>query len=169
MGNSAGQQAGSTLVSALISTYYICMDELVFSRRKAKKTRSEGSVVLKWLVSAAFISLSLFLFYNIFRSIQITAAKLEILNRAEKEVDELRVENIRLIMEKHTVQSPDYVETEARNRLNYSQEGEILFVIPDSVMNSAGEELEGILSESDSADGSKEVWRLWFDFFLLGV
>jgi hypothetical protein len=96
--------------------------------------------------------------------------KLEILKQAEREVDQLRIENIELILQRGTFQSDDYIETEARNRLNYSKNGEILFVIPESTIKVAGRELERILSDKgQSAVQPKTVWEKWYDFFLLGV
>lgn len=145
------------------------MDDVVFKRRVNRAVAKSDSGALKMVVNLGFLVLSFFLFYNIFRSIQITGAKLEILNRAEKEVDSLRVENIRLILEKDTVQSPDYIETEARNRLNYSKDGEILFIIPDSVLELAKEELEVIISGEKGGVEEKEIWKQWYDFFLFGV
>lgn len=145
------------------------MDDVVFKRRVNRAVAKSDSGALKMVVNLGFLVLSFFLFYNIFRSIQITGAKLEILNRAEKEVDSLRVENIRLILEKDTVQSPDYIETEARNRLNYSKDGEILFIIPDSVLELAKEELEVIISGEKGEVEEKEIWKQWCDFFLFGV
>lgn len=145
------------------------MDDVVFKRRVNRAVAKSDSGALKMVVNLGFLVLSFFLFYNIFRSIQITGAKLEILNRAEKEVDSLRVENIRLILEKDTVQSPDYIETEARNRLNYSKDGEILFIIPDSVLELAKEELEVIISGEKGEVEEKEIWKQWYDFFLFGV
>lgn len=116
------------------------------------------------------LALSLFLMYNIVKSIQITTLKLEILKQAEQEVDQLRIENVDLILQKGTFQSDDYIETEARNRLNYSKNGEILFVIPDSTIKVAQEELDRILSgQEDSVVEPRSVWEQWYDFFLLGV
>jgi cell division protein FtsB len=146
------------------------MEKVIFRSKKEKREVGGAINPLNILVQFSLLAISLFLLYNIARSIQITTLKLEILKQAEREVDQLRVENIELILKKGTFQSADYIETEARNRLNYSQKGEILFVIPDSSMDSAALELERILSGAEQAEAIKRaVWEKWYDFFLLGV
>lgn len=146
------------------------MEKVIFKSQSQKKDRSKGVNPFNLLVQFSMLALSLFLMYNIAKSIQITTLKLEILKQAEREVDQLRIENVDLILQKGTFQSDDYIETEARNRLNYSKNGEILFVIPDSTIKVAQEELGRILSgREDSIVQPRSVWEQWYDFFLLGV
>jgi cell division protein FtsB len=59
---------------------------------------------------------------------------LEILNHAEKEVGDLRLDNLELLTLSEYMKSDEYLETEARNRLNLSGKGETVFVIPDEIL-----------------------------------
>ena len=146
------------------------MDNVVFRSNKPSEKASGSGGLIRGMINLSLVGLSLFLLYNIGRSVQIATLKLEILRKAEREVDELRIENVELILRKDTVQAQDYIETEARNRLNYSQDGEILFVISDPVMEQASVELEEILTgREDEGVITRETWEQWYDFFLLGV
>jgi cell division protein FtsB len=146
------------------------MEKVMFRSKREKKATSDKANPFNILVQFSLLGLSMFLLYNIVRSVQITTQKLEILKQAESEVDRLRIENVELILRKDTFQSDDYIETEARNRLNYSKNGEVLFVIPESTIEVAQAELERILTgKGQVEEKSRSVFEEWYDFFIIGV
>ena len=165
--------------------YSITMKEKVFFKEQKNnvsagkiqkqqgRANGNGNFIGKLLVNLTIVIISSFLLYNVFKSIQISSAKLGILEQAEQEVDELRLRNLELLLKKIRVESEDYVETEARNRLNYARDGEIVFVIPESAMELAKEEVKTILEIEDLSAGAgeetKTIFEQWRDFFIKGV
>jgi len=93
-----------------------------------------------------------------------------ILEQAKEEVTQLRIENVKLVMESTSVGTEDYVIREARNRLNYSKEGEIRVVIPDNVIASIRAKYENIPDESNALSGNlKDNLMIWQDFVINGI
>ncbi|MBD3328994.1 hypothetical protein GF357_00670 [Candidatus Dojkabacteria bacterium] len=133
--------------------------------RKAQSKITEQSRTPKAVrlgLQIVFIITSFFLLYNVAKSIYQTNFKLQILQQAEKEVEGLRLENIDLVMESDRVIEDEYIEAEARNRLNYGLDGEIQLVIPDELVNA---ELEEDLVHADS----RSVLQEWLDFLVIGL
>jgi len=60
------------------------------------------------------------------------------------------------------------LETEARNRLNLSKKGEVAFVIPEEILEKGLLQVERILNE-DERVSDIENWRIWQDFFIVGI
>lgn len=146
------------------------MDTISFKERKINGKRNGGGPLwFSILVQAFLIVASIFLIYNIGRSIQTALAKLNIADTAKTEVDELRLENISLLLNKDSLESDDFIETAARDRLNYSKEGEIIFVIPEAVLDSSKGQLEGILNNDEGVIKNLEVWEVWKGFLISGV
>lgn len=146
------------------------MDTVSFKKRKSVKRRNGGEAL--WtsiLIQAFLIVASIFLIFNIGRSIQAALAKLDIADTAKGEVDELRLENITLLLNKDALESDDFIETAARDRLNYSKEGEIIFVIPETVLEYSKGQLKEVLDEEEGIVEQKEVWEVWRGFFIEGV
>jgi len=83
----------------------------------------------------AFIALSTYFLSQTVRSVDITRQKLDIFDRAKEEVGDLRITNIKLILMSERVETEEYIEEEARNRLNYAKDGEILFIIPEELLS----------------------------------
>ena len=131
---------------------------------------SSGSKLVKNIFTIIFIGISLFMFYNIFKSLNIAHQKNLILEQAKEEVTQLRIENVKLVMESTSVGTEDYVIREARNRLNYSKEGEIRVVIPDNVIASIRAKYENIPDESNALSGNlKDNLLIWQDFVINGI
>jgi cell division protein FtsB len=139
-----------------------------YSRRK----KEEKDILQKFtgsrVGSILFLILSGILIYNIVKSIVITSEKLEILNQAEQEVSELRLENLELIVSTEYMTSDEYLETEARNRLNLSKKGETAFVIPEEMLERGKILVENILKDEEGT-GRAENWKIWRDFFIVGI
>ncbi len=110
-------------------------------------------------VKFVFLGISVFLLYNVFHSVDITVQKVNILKNAREEVETLRVTNLELATQLQSMQNPEYIEVEARDRLNFSGTNDIVFVIPDSLLETAGERLDMILNEKEEVERSNlEVW-----------
>lgn len=143
------------------------------NREKRAKSRKNPYVRILTLGILSFISV--FLLSQSIRSVRLTYEKLNIFELAKKEVDELRLVNITLLQEKEDVITDDYVETVARNRLNYSKEGEISFIIPEDVIEDPI--LDRYLDQFKEYDlvidtkVSKKsgFFDSWLDFFITGV
>jgi len=114
------------------------------------------------------IILSGILIYNITKSMIITSEKVQILSQAEKEVSNLRLDNLENLLLIEYMTSDEYLETEARNRLNLSKKGEVAFVIPEEILEKGLLQVERILNEDERVSGI-ENWRIWQDFFIVGI
>lgn len=107
---------------------------------------------------------SMFLIYNIFKSIDLTVKKVAILRQAEEEVDDLRLKNISLLLSREEVETDDYIETEARDRLNLARKDELVFVISDIAMEYGNDAVERILKPPAQGD-DRPVYSQWVEFF----
>jgi len=145
---------------------------LIFNMKYSRRKKEEKDILQKFtgsrVGSILFLILSGILIYNIVKSIVITSEKLEILNQAEQEVSELRLENLELIVSTEYMTSDEYLETEARNRLNLSKKGETAFVIPEEMLERGKILVENILKDEEGTGGA-ENWKIWRDFFIVGI
>lgn len=83
------------------------------------------------------------------------------------EVDELRLNNLQLALLLENMESKEYLEVQARNRLNFAGEKEYIFVIPENVLEEAGKNIEGILQINQEED--IKVYEEWQRFLLEGI
>lgn len=113
-----------------------------------------------------FLGLTAFMTYNIFRTLTLSGQKLQVLEQAEQEVEQLRLDNIKLVMQRNDVITDDYIETQARNRLNYSKKGETQVVIPDTVIEKLKDQ-SAVMGVNDSNQAS--VLEKWLEFFTKGL
>lgn len=153
----------------------IIMDRILYKTNEEIKNfrRSEESNTFKPLLENIFvkiglIAISFFLFYNIYHSIIITSEKLKISKKANEEVSKLRVENLRLGLELENMKSSEFLEVQARDRLNLSSSGEYIFIIDKNLLNSAKESLRVYLGEDDSVSNTSS-FEAWRKFFIDGV
>ena len=118
------------------------------------------------VVKLIFVGISVFLLYNVLHSVDITIQKVNILKNARTEVESLRVTNLELATQLQSMQNPEYIEVEARDRLNFSGTNDVVFVIPDSLLDSAGERLSVILDEK--VEENKSNMEVWLDLLVHG-
>ena len=118
------------------------------------------------VVKLIFVGISVFLLYNVLHSVDITIQKVNILKNAREEVETLRVTNLELATQLQSMQNPEYIEVEARDRLNFSGTNDIVFVIPDSLLQTAGERLSMILDER--VEDNKSNLEVWLDLLVHG-
>ena len=141
-----------------------------FVRKRQEK--ENGDLLKKITGSRAgglmLLFLSGLLIYNVVKSIVITSEKLEILNQAENEVSDLRLNNLELLVLTEYMTSDEYLETEARNRLNLSKKGEVAFVIPEQILEKNISDVESILN-SDEETSNTGNCKVWYDFFNTGI
>ena len=145
---------------------------MYISMRDIKENTNQNDFLQKFTESRVgsilFLGLSVILLYNVVKSIVITSEKLEILNHAEKEVGDLRLDNLELLTLSEYMKSDEYLETEARNRLNLSGKGETVFVIPDEILKKGISDVEEILKRDEGNENIENI-EIWKDFFLNGI
>ncbi|HHX99546.1 TPA: hypothetical protein GX533_02635 [Candidatus Dojkabacteria bacterium] len=120
------------------------------------------------LVQIALVGIAIFLFYSVYNSIKITSEKLEISKRAKQEVDELRLKNLKLELALESMQTPEYLEVQARDRLNFSGENEYLFVIPESLLEHAKEGIDTYLY-GNQEKVQDPTYIVWYEFLKYGI
>jgi cell division protein FtsB len=154
------------------------MDRVIYKRnRENSKSNSNGEglkIFNNLFFQIGFIVISAILLYSIYKAVNITSVKLDILNRAEREVEELRLANLSLSIEMLDMSTDKYLEKEARNRLNYAGKNEIAFVLPQSSLEYANQQVEKILNKQASKSiatnqTGKEALDAWVEFILKGV
>jgi len=123
-----------------------------------------------WLFKIAALSISVVLLYSVFNSVKIAIQKLEILKRAEQEVQDLRLTNLHLSISIKDMSTDRYLEKEARDRLNFGGQNEVVFVIPENSLDIASGEVKKIIEpkvESVYEEGSNI--DEWVSFVITGV
>ena len=148
------------------------MDKITYSggntRIKGETIRKSGGILDNILTKIFFIVISVILLYNVFHSFKIMFQKKEILNRARIEVERLRLTNLELEITLEDMQSVEYLEIQARDRLNFGGEKEFVFVIPDEVMADYSVKLQEIVSTKPVVS-SRRGHEVWVDFIVRGI
>ncbi len=135
-----------------------------------KNRRVQKPKLFKVLGIFAMLAFVAFISYHLFLAVNIANEKLQILEVAQKDVAELRIQNLDLVLEKRDIVSMEYIEKEARDKLRYSREEEVLFVIPKSLLES--EWVEQKLNEAsgfeDDFEEKKpdEIFEIWKNFLI---
>ncbi len=151
------------------------MDKAIRVRKDRQEFQKEGNlefmrVFNSIFVKIFFLGISAFILWSVYNSVNITIQKLEILKKAEREVEDLRIQNLYLSISVKDMSTDKYLEKEARNKLNFGDNGEILFVIPESVMTQAGKDISEI-QQSRGRDifENENRWNVWVKFILQGI
>ena len=139
----------------------------------AKIRRSEGKTLgtsnfLSIALSAVFVGLSALLVINSAKSLSTAYQRNLLLDQAKSEVQDLRVRNLELMQELDYVSSSAYVEEEARNRLLYAKNSEVLILLPQISDKSD----DTVISEDVTAEDEKNDpngWGRWWNFLRDGV
>ncbi|WKZ31464.1 MAG: hypothetical protein QY318_01735 [Candidatus Dojkabacteria bacterium] len=135
---------------------------------KRRQLKGEQSGLIKLLVRLGLVMMTFFLLYQTGLTIYHTQEKLMIIENAKQEVDNLRLENLEVYIENREVTSDDHVETESRDRLNYTQDGEVVFVIQESLLEKPELKhyIEAVKSgEEENLGRDKKVYQYWVEFF----
>jgi cell division protein FtsB len=99
---------------------------------KRKKSKSASAVFVSVLISLIFVTLSAVLAVNSVKSITTAYQRFLLLEQAKEEVSQLRMRNLELIQRREHILQEDYVEKEARDRLYYVKDGEVMVVLPET-------------------------------------
>lgn len=107
------------------------------------------------------ILIVLILIYNLITQIVATLKSGDRLDLATEKLHQLEVKNKEIKNKLEEVKSQTFIETEARNRLGLSKEGEIIVIIPD-------EKIDLILGHNKKEEKSRLPnylgwWKLFFN------
>ncbi|OGE14168.1 hypothetical protein A3F00_05305 [Candidatus Daviesbacteria bacterium RIFCSPHIGHO2_12_FULL_37_11] len=111
-------------------------------------------------IAVAFgLILFLVITWNIIGQIISTLKSGERLNNAVSELHNLEVKNKELKEKLEEVKNPDFIETQARDKLGLVREGEILVIIPQ-------EKIDSILGLTKKAEEVRlQNWKGWLKLF----
>lgn len=137
-------------------------------KSRGKKGPKSNFLYNNFVTRVTVLVVSAFLLYNVGNSISITIQKLNILQKARVEVDNLRLKNLELALLLDGIQGVEYLEIQARNRLNFAGEEEYVFVIPEEVLENTQSDLESLLGDHKEKEEQK-VHEIWEDFLLGGL
>lgn len=148
------------------------MQKIRYNKRKSNFKRKDDStwfnkILESGLGKIVLLGVSILMLLSVYRSSRQMTQKISLLNQAEQEVRELRLENLALSLEIEQAGTIDNLEKEARDRLNYGKEDEIVFVIDDSTVQLGKERVEDILYPMDE-DVKVDVFDQWIDFVIEG-
>ncbi|MDD4382164.1 MAG: septum formation initiator family protein [Candidatus Dojkabacteria bacterium] len=149
------------------------MDKVIYKPKERRYTEDvKGKRVDTFfngiLVKILLLGISIFLFYNIGHSVMLTIQKIDILRKAQREVENLRLKNLELATLLDSMQSVEYLEVEARDRLSFSAKKDFVFVIPESLLSMASNHLEKIVDEN-YVEETEYGFKVWKDFILSGI
>lgn len=151
------------------------MSQSIRVRRERGSNTHNESYDLSFLFDSIFVKflllgVSVFILMSVYNSVNITIQKLDILKKAEKEVEDLRIQNLYLSINMKEMSTDKYLEKEARNRLNFGDTEEIVFVIPDTVMDQAEIDVTKVL-DSDKGEIVRygSTFSSWVEFLMKGI
>jgi cell division protein FtsB len=148
------------------------MDRFVYrdnSRVRENKPIGLGTSLFNNAVTKILLLvISTFLLYNVVHSINITVQKLDIHKRARIEIDSLRLKNLELALSLENMQSVEYLEIQARDRLNFAGEKEYVFVIPEKVLEGVQDDVEMFL-KGDEKKEERSSYEIWKNFLMNGI
>jgi cell division protein FtsB len=129
-----------------------------------------GNLFDSFFVKIILLAVTGFIFFSVYNSFNITFQKLEILKQAEREVEELRIKNLHLSIGMKDMSTDTYLEKEARDRLNFGKEGEIVFVLPKNSLELANEQVKKITQgEQEEVYRNGYNFTEWISFVMEGV
>ena len=113
---------------------------------------------MKKIVYVGVIIISIFIINNFVRSIVNLWSKQDILVKAQKELIDKKRKNEDLKKKLSIVQSQDFLEQEARNKLLMVKPGEKQVLISQELLNSTG-------SAKEKLEENKPNWQKWWELF----
>lgn len=122
-----------------------------------RKLNSRGKNYIKY----ALLIVSLVLILAIGRSTLRLLGRGDAIKEAEKRVEELREEQAKLLQMKERVETKEFIEEQAREKLGLAKEGEVVVVLPsEEVLRKFAPEIE----EEEFAE-KLPIWRRWKRMF----
>ena len=102
-------------------------------RRVVKKRKKrQMTPIFKLIVLSVFIA-GVFFSYSVFSEIYKTIELKQQLAQVEKQLQEIKDENVRLTSQKDKLEDPNYVQSYARGNYMLTKDGEEIFYLPSSV------------------------------------
>ena len=142
-----------------------------FKQKKSSRVERKENFVNKLLNSGfgkiLLLAISILMILSVYRSIKQMGQKISLLKQAEYEVEELRIKNLELSLQIEDASDIGYLEKEARDRLNYGQENEIVFVINDELIEVGKNKVLAILYP-ESVEEDINVLDEWVEFIVEG-
>lgn len=115
--------------------------------------------MLKKLIYGILILIALIIAYNLVLQIVQAIKSGERLSEATDKVYQLQIQNKELKKKLTKIQSPDFIESQARDKLGLSKKGETVVIIPEQILNL-------VLGASSSAQTTRlPNWLGWFRVF----
>ncbi len=115
--------------------------------------------MIKKLVIVAIISAGLIAGYNLISQILEATKSGDRLSQAADLVHKLEIRNKDLKKKLEAIQTPEFIEKEARNKLGLTKKGETIVIIPD-------EKIRQVLGASESAQEERlPNWLGWLRLF----
>ncbi len=120
---------------------------------------SEAQLMKKKLIPGLIIIFSLYLIVSLSREIFDLIQKEKIIGKEQLKLEELEVGNQVLREQLNYVQSEEFVEKEAREKLGMTKGGEIVVILP--------EDFEEMVKQSQGAVEPEEIpnWKQWLGLF----
>jgi cell division protein FtsB len=119
---------------------------------------------MRWrkLAAIPLLLLGLFLVFHLSRSLWDIYHRTDRVGELKNEIQKLREEKSRLEEEKAFRQTAEFIEQEARNKLQMTKEGEHVVVVPqkDTESNAKGRE------KTTTIPTQKPNWQKWVEFWL---
>lgn len=112
---------------------------------------------VRWIV----ICISIFIIISLSRSVADLWQRRSIVEQERKRLSELEKKHTELTEKFETVQTPAFVEREARERLGMAKEGETIIILEDSSMP---QDLKFVRSNNDTPE-QLPYWKRWWQVF----
>ncbi|MDD5147824.1 MAG: septum formation initiator family protein [Candidatus Daviesbacteria bacterium] len=119
--------------------------------------------MLTRLTKLIVVTTGIFLIISLVRSIVDIWQKGSLLDREEEKYAQVKLEYEELNAEYEMLESPDYIERTARDKLGLSKEGEMVVVLPPVISISPS---EATITDIPKPEKREEVWQLWANWFL---
>lgn len=116
---------------------------------------------MKKYIKYAILIVSLFLIFSVSRSIWGLLQKGRTLDEAKERVEELEKEQAKLLKMREVVESEEFVEREAREKLGLAKPGEVIVVLPpDDILRKFAPKVE-----EEEFVQEQPIWRRWVGMF----
>lgn len=118
---------------------------------------SIGKKMKSRVLKIVIIVIGLSLIFNLSRDILRLIKASDQIRQAEQKVRDLEVEQRQLVEKKEYFQSEEFVEEEARNKLNMAKPGETIVILPPS---------SGVAGDKNKGEQAKiPNWKKWWQLF----
>ena len=147
------------------------MKRVKYNKRERGISNNTEGVLSRILDSGigklVLITLSILMLLSVYRSFVQMGQKISLLKQAEQDVSELRIENLELSLQLEESGTTASLEKEARDRLNYGQEGEVLFVIDEQLLDIGTKKVQEIVNPQEEKE-EVDILAQWVEFIIGG-